>query len=61
MTDDSTDNSKTERDQRLREDLSAGQNFKQIIALPVKMMAEKIVVFYEDKLLMEWTYDSGNT
>ena len=59
MTDDSNDSNKTDKDQRLNEDLSKGQNFKQIIALPVKMMADKIVVFYEDKLLMEWTYDSA--
>ena len=59
-TDDSTDSSKTHRDHRLGEDLSSGPSFKQIIALPVKMMAEKIVVYYEDKLLMEWTYDGNN-
>ncbi len=32
---------------------------RQIIAIPVQMRADKIVVFCEDKLRMEWAYDSS--
>lgn len=59
MTDESADTSKTQGAKKLPDDLSKGPNFKQIIALPVKMMSDKIVVFYEDKLVMEWAYDNN--